>query len=137
MRTRKIMTLNERGGTRLSAIIAIAILGALVYVCVQVIPILWANWNFEDAIKNKVQFAFINYKDVKKELPQDIKKTLDKMGATYKDKDVKVEVEVDQEGNKKKIIVEVWYSRTHKLPSLPFFQNPKPFYIRVENTPIS
>lgn len=133
MRTRKIMTLNERGGTGLSAIIAIAILGALVYVFVQVVPILWAHWNFEDAIKTKVQFAFLNYKgNVKEKLTKDIKDTLNAMGANYKDKDLKVKVD----DKSKKIVVEVWYSRSHKLPSLPFFKNPKPFYVRVENTPI-
>ena len=133
MRTRKIMTLNERGGSRLSAIIAIVILGAIVYVGVQVIPILWAHWTCEDTIKNKVQFAFLNIKgDVAKGLTQEVKECLDEMGATYKDKDIKVKVEKES----KKIIVEIWYSRSHKLPSMPFFPNPKPFYIRVENAPI-
>lgn len=124
---------NERGAAGIKAIIALIILGALAYIGIQLIPLYWDHWNFEDDVKSKVQFAYVNYdkNKVQEALTATIYSLLDEMGAQYEKKNVRVKV--DQ--NTKKITVEIWYSRTHNLPIYP--PNPKSFYIKEENTPIS
>ena len=100
---------NERGGAGLSATIAIAIVAACVYVGVQLIPIYWGHWNFEDNMKTLTQYAFVNITgDVKVAVEKEVKKGLDELGADYKNKDVKVKVDTA----KKKIIIDAAYTKT-------------------------
>jgi hypothetical protein len=123
---------NERGAAGLKAIIAIVILIAVIYTGIQVIPVYLANYNFEDKVKGEITLAFVNYpQDTQKKLEGAIMGMLNDMGATYDKKNVRVKVGGDPTG--KKIVIEVWYSRTI---SLPFFPNPKQFYVKVENKPI-
>ena len=124
---------NERGAAGIKAIIALIILGALAYIGIQLIPLYWDHWNFEDEVASEVQFAYVKHdkNKVQENLTATICSLLDAMGAQYEKKNVRVKV--DQ--STKKITVEVWYSRTHNLPVYP--PSPKPFYIKVENTPIS
>jgi len=131
MRRRGIIAMNQRGGAGVSAVIAIAILGACVFVGWELVPIFWEHWNLEDDVKTKMQFAFVNYRgDVKESLTKDIKDALNEMGAQFKEKDLKIKVDE----RSKKIRIEIWYSRTHKVPFYP--PNPKQFYVKVENSPI-
>ncbi len=132
MRARRGILTNERGGAGASATVAIAVLAAFVFVVVQLAPIYWDHYNLEDEIKTKIQFAFVNYSsdEIKKNLTTEIEKSLDAIGADYKKKDIRVSVN----NKRKKITVEVWYSRPHKVPFYP--PNPKQFYIKLENTPI-
>ena len=119
---------NERGGAGLSAIIALAIVAACVYVGVQLIPIYWGHWNFEDNMKTLAQYAFVNITgDLKIAVEKEVKKGLDELGADYKNKDVKVKVDMAR----KKIVIDAAYTKTHKVP---FLTNPLPFDIHVENT---
>lgn len=122
---------NEQGSAGVKAIIALAILGAFAYAGIQLIPLYWDHWNFEDDVTTKVQFAFVNYEreKVQEALTASVYGMLDAMGAQYEKKNVRIKID-----NNRKITVEVWYSRTHNLPFYP--PNPKPFYIKVENTPI-
>jgi hypothetical protein len=122
--------LNERGGAGSKAIIALVILGAFIYAAFQLVPIYWGHWNFKDSVDTKVQFAFVNYPQKTKEnLERDVYRLLDDMNAQYDKENVKVDVD----GKKKKVVIEVWYSRSHNLP---FYPNPKQFYIKSENTPL-
>ena len=119
---------NERGAAGPKAVIALLILAAVIYTGIQLVPIYWDHWSFEDDVKTKVQFAFVNYRDKReRRLTDDVIGMLDEMGADYEKKNVKIEVD---EGAKK-IKVEIWYTRSHKLP---FYPNPKQFYINLENT---
>ena len=123
--------MNERGSAGMKALIALVILVVIVYAGFQLVPIYWDHWNFQDHLETRVQFAFVNYpNNPDKELADEIYRLLDDMGAQYQKKDVKVTVDP----SKKKIIVEVWYWRSHNLPLYP---NPKAFYLKIENTPIS
>ena len=131
MRERRDILMNERGSAGTSATIAIVLFAACVYVLFQLVPIFWDHWSLEDEIKTKIQFAFVNYpRDREKTLKAEIKKDLDDIGANYTEKDLKVDVDE----KRKKIKVEVWYTRSHKVPFYP--PNPKQFYIKLENTPI-
>ena len=74
---------------------------------------------------------FVNYSSekVKEKAIERIKGVLKDMNAQFKDKDIKVMVDPQ----KNKIVIEVRYARSHKVP---FIQNPKQFYMKAENTPI-
>jgi hypothetical protein len=131
MKTSMSVRLNERGAAGSKAIIAIIILGVFVYTAIQLVPIYWGHWNFQDSVDTRVQFAFVNYPSKTKEnLERDVFRLLDGMkNVQYEKKNVKIDVD----GKKKKVVIEVWYSRKHDLP---FYPNPKEFYIRSENTPL-
>jgi hypothetical protein len=132
MKDMGFMFRNERGAAGLKAIIAIVIFIAVIYVGIQLIPIYLAQYNFEDKVKGEVTLAFVNYpQDTQKKLEGTIMGFLNDMGATYDKKNVRVKIGGDSTG--KKIVAEVWYSRT---VNLPFFPNPKQFYVKVENKPI-
>jgi hypothetical protein len=132
MKEKGFMIRNERGAAGLKAIIAIVILIAVIYTGIQLIPIYLAQYNFEDKVKGEITLAFVNYpQDTQKKLESAIMGMLNDMGATYDKKNVRVKVGGDQSA--KKIVAEVWYSRT---VDLPFFPNPKQFYVKVENKPI-
>ncbi len=121
---------NDRGAAGIKAVIAFAIVGAAIFAAVQLVPIYWDHWDFEDSVNTEVQFAFVKYKgsDIQGLLESEFTRLLTKMGAEYEKKNIKVKVD------KKKIHVEIWYSRSHSLPFYP--PNPKQFYINIENAPL-
>jgi len=122
------VVMNERGSAGIKAVIAFIILGAIIYVGLQLVPVLWDHWNLEDDIMTKMKFAFINYRgDVKKQLTNDIYGLLDDIGAQYKKENVRITVDEQN----KKILVKVWYSREHKVPYYP--PNPWQFYLELKS----
>ncbi len=123
-------TRSSQGRAGLQAIIALLILAAVVYTGIQLVPLYWAHWNFKDKVEEKVKFTFVNYSsNHEKKLRSEIISLLKDMGAEYEDKNVKVDVDPRQ----KKVKVEVWYSKSHNLP---FYQNPKQFYVTAESNPL-
>ncbi|MDY0094687.1 MAG: hypothetical protein RBT80_18490 [Candidatus Vecturithrix sp.] len=133
MKRKCLNRLDEQGFAGIKAIIALVIVGICVYAGLQLIPIYWDHWNFKDEVTTKVQFAYVNHEreKVQEALAATIYSMLDKMGAQYEKKNVRVKVE----NSTRKITVEVWYSLPHNFPFYP--PNPKPFYIKIENTPIT
>lgn len=122
---------NERGAAGPKVIIAVAIIAAVVYAGIQLVPIYWDHWNFEDEVKTQVRFLFVNVNQKRKEYLEGFaERKLKEIGAEY-DKEKGVRVKVDD--SKKKATVEIWYSRRHKLP---LYTNPIQFYIKVESTTI-
>jgi len=122
---------NERGAAGPKAIIAILILAAVIFAGVQLVPLFLDHWNLEDDLKTQVQFLFVNVREKRKEhLTKWVAGELKEMGAKY---DAKSGIKVEVDNGKKKVKVEVWYTRSHKLPIYP---NPKQFYIKRENTPL-
>ena len=51
---------NERGAGGPKLIIALAIVAAVVYAGIQLVPIYWDHWNFEDELKTQIRFLFVN-----------------------------------------------------------------------------
>lgn len=122
---------NERGAAGPKIIVAVAIIAAVVYAGIQLVPIYWDHWNLEDEIKTQVRFLFVNVNRKREEYLEGFTEgKLKEIGAEY-DKEKGVRIKLDN--SKKKVKIEVWYSRRHKLP---LYKNPIQFYIKVENTPI-
>ena len=118
---------DESGSSRLKTVVTLAILGALVYGAFQLVPIHWDHYSFREAVKEKVEFAFVHHPLYTQEsLENEIFALLDDLGAEYEEEDVIVEV---YQMNKE-IYVSVRYWRSHDLP---LYQNPKEFRVEVEN----
>ncbi len=76
---------NNRGSARLSSIIWLAVLVAFIYVCSQVVPILFAEYQFQDAMQTTARFATVS-----RQTPDQIRKT---MIDEAKSKDIPVDPE--------------------------------------------
>ncbi len=130
MKQKRLRLTNEWGAAGIKAIIALLIVAAVIYSGIQLVPIYWDHYSFEDDLNTEVRFLFVNVpSEREKHLNNFIVGRLKEMGAKYEDKNVKVDVD----DGKKKVKVDIWYGRPHNLP---FYPNPKQFYIHVENTPI-
>src|ERR1700733_4476049 len=57
-RERKI---EERGGSKLNLIITLLVLGAMVFSAIKVVPVYFANYQFQDAIESESRFALTGY----------------------------------------------------------------------------
>lgn len=117
---------NECGRISPKAIITLAILGALVYAAIHLLPMHWDHYNLRESAKEKVKFAFVHHPIYTQEtLENQIFDLLNAIDAQYEEGDVNVEVDKLN----KEIYVDIWYSRPHELP---LYQNPKEFHIELE-----
>ncbi len=80
----------ERGSGNLKAIVWTAILVAMIYVGVKVIPILVSEYQFQDSIQNIARFASVNRQDVGK-IQKAIVEEADKDNLPIRPEDIKVE----------------------------------------------
>jgi hypothetical protein len=119
---------NEQGSAKILTVSILLILAVVVYAGVQLFPLYWDHWNFEEAVRTTMIATLVPpYKDVDSKVKQAIMTLLDNMGAQYEKEYVKVEVS----SNHKTIHVQVWYARSHHLPLYP---NPKRFYLNSDYT---
>ena len=102
----------ERGAAGLKAIIAVAILGAAIYVGVTMIPIYADHYGLEDKIKEDILFAsqrFRREENIEEGIKKAIYGYLDYMGVDYEKKDVVVK----HDSGGRAISVQLWYIRQH------------------------
>jgi hypothetical protein len=62
--------IGERGGSKLKLIMTLAILAAMVFGAVKVVPVYFANYQFQDAMESESRFALTGYP---KRSPDDIR----------------------------------------------------------------
>jgi hypothetical protein len=62
---------SQLGGSRLKAILWLAIMVAFVYVCIRVVPLYINDYQFQDAMQTTARFASVN-----RQSPEDIRRTL-------------------------------------------------------------
>ena len=71
----------ERGGSKLNFLITVAILGAMAYIGVKIIPVYVANYEFQDAIEAESRFALTGYpKKSVEDVRQDVFKKAQDLG---------------------------------------------------------
>lgn len=119
----------ERGGLPFGMIIGVAIVVALVYTGIQLIPLYWDHLNFKDDTEASVKLLFVRFqRNQEKELVKSITDGLNKIGAVYDPKkDIKVKV-LEKE---KFASAEVSYALPHKVPLI---ENPIQFHIIAESS---
>ena len=121
---------SQQGSASVFIVIGVVILVIAAFAFIQLFPLYWDNWNLKDSIKSEMLNRLVPpYKDIEVNIRQKIIRELDKIGAQYEEEYVKVEVKPDNS----KVFVEVWYSRAHHLP---FYQNPKQFYLNLQHATI-
>ncbi|MDY6836562.1 MAG: hypothetical protein SWH78_01190 [Thermodesulfobacteriota bacterium] len=114
---------NECGTAWIKAILTLTIIGAFVYAGFQLVPIYWDHYNLQESIRGKLEFAFVNHpRDTQRNIEAEIITLLNSTDADYTREDVRVKVDRSE----KIIHVDIWYTRSHKLP---FYQNPVELYI--------
>ncbi len=121
---------DERGDSTVIIIIIVLILLIIGFAASQLAPLHWDHANFKQAVQTTMISEMVPpYKGVKETVTQKITAELDGMGALYK----KEYIQVDINDTDRTIQVEVWYSRPHHLP---FYQNPKQFYLKLRHKPM-
>ena len=51
----------ERGGSKLNVILPLLIFGAMIFVIAKIVPVYFANYQFQDAIQTEAKFALTGY----------------------------------------------------------------------------
>jgi hypothetical protein len=53
--------IRERGSSKLNVVLALLILGAMIFVVAEIVPVYFANYQFQDAIQTEAKFALTGY----------------------------------------------------------------------------
>jgi hypothetical protein len=51
----------ERGGSKLNLIITLVVLGAMAFAAAKIVPVYFANYQFQDSIESESKFALTGY----------------------------------------------------------------------------
>jgi predicted membrane protein len=98
----------QTGSSRLKAIIWTVILASFVYVCIRVVPLYFADYEFQDSLQTVARFASVNH-----ETPEDIRADLFKE-AQSAEMPIKLEdIKVDRSNGR--VDIQVNYSVTVDL----------------------
>lgn len=84
----------ERGGAKLNFFIMLAILGAMVFAGVKVVPVYFADYQFKDSMNSESRFALTGYpKKNASDVQDDIFKKAQDLGIPAKRDDIVVQME--------------------------------------------
>jgi hypothetical protein len=83
----------EHGGSKLNTLITLAIVGAMVFVAVKIVPVYVANYQFQDSIESESRFALAGYpKKSVDDIRDDVFKKVQDLGIPAKEEDIQVTV---------------------------------------------
>lgn len=83
----------QKGGSKLSLLITVAILGSMVFGAIQIIPPYFANYQFQDAIETESRFALTGYpKRSQDDIQNEVFKKAQDLGLPVKHDDIKVDM---------------------------------------------
>jgi len=51
----------QRGGSKLNLLVTLAIMGAMIFVAVKIVPVYFANYQIQDSIESESRFALTGY----------------------------------------------------------------------------
>ena len=60
----------EHGGNKLNLLITLAVLGAMIFSATKIVPVYFANYQFQDSIESESRFALTGYP---KKTPDDVR----------------------------------------------------------------
>ncbi len=84
----------QRGGSTLNKLITIAILGALAFIAVKIVPVYVNNYEFQDSIETESRFALAGYpKKSVDDIRDDVFKKTQELGIPAKKEDIQVTVD--------------------------------------------
>lgn len=82
---------SERGGSKLKLIMTLAIMGAMVFSAVKIVPAYFANYQLQDAVETESRFALTGYpRRSADDVRQEIYKKAQELGITTKPENIRV-----------------------------------------------
>ncbi len=86
--------LPERGGSKLKALLALGVLVALVFTAYKLVPVYFANYQFQDAIDTESKFALTGYPQrTENDIRQDVVKKARDLGIPAKPEDIQLVID--------------------------------------------
>ena len=84
----------ERGGAKLNLVITLAILGAMAFAGIKIVPVYFANYQMQDSMNSESRFALTGYpKKGPSDVQDDIFKKAQDLGIPAKRDDIVVQME--------------------------------------------
>jgi hypothetical protein len=84
----------QRGGSKLNTLLTLAILAALVFTAVKIVPVYVNNFEFQDSIESESRFALAGYpKKTADDIRDDVFKKAQELGIPAKEEDIQVTVD--------------------------------------------
>lgn len=85
--------MGEHGGSKLNLLITLVIMGAMIFAGVKVVPVYFANYQFQDAIQSESRFALTGYpKKGPEDIRDDVFKKAQELNIPAKREDIRVSV---------------------------------------------
>lgn len=83
----------ERGGSKLNLLLTFIILGSMIFAAVKVVPVYFANYQFQDAIESESRFALTGYPQKNEnDVREDVWKKMQELGIPAKREDIRVSI---------------------------------------------
>ncbi|MGC2331616.1 MAG: DUF4845 domain-containing protein [Candidatus Acidiferrales bacterium] len=83
----------QRGGSKLNTLLTLAILAALVFTAVKIVPVYVNNFQFQDSIESESRFALAGYpKKSADDIRDDVFKKMQDLSIPGKEEDIRVVV---------------------------------------------
>ena len=84
----------QRGGSKLNTVLTLAVLGALVFTAIKIVPVYVNNFEFQDSIESESRFALAGYpKKSVDDIRDDVFKKVQELGIPAKEEDIQVTVD--------------------------------------------
>jgi YbbR domain-containing protein len=91
--TRTSERAGQRGGSKLNTLITLAIVGALAFIAVKIVPVYVNNYQFQDSIESESRFALSSYpKKSVDDIRDDVFKKVQELGIPAREEDIQVTV---------------------------------------------
>ena len=85
--------IGERGGSRLNLLLALAIMGSMIFGAWKMIPPYFANYQFQDAIESESRFALTGYpKKTDDDIREDVWRKAKELDIPAKREDIKLNI---------------------------------------------
>lgn len=114
---------SQRGGSKLSLLMTIVIVGSMGYACFKIVPTFFANFQLQDAMQTEAKFALASKKS-SEDIQSDILKKAQDLGVPATQDDIVV---TSQQGA---VTIAVDYSTTFDLV---VYQWNKSFHLYADN----
>jgi len=89
--------IRERGGSKLNVILPLLILGGMIFVIAKVVPVYFANYQFQDAIQTEAKFALTGYpKKSLDDLREDVYKKAQELDIPAERESIRVAVDANK-----------------------------------------
>ena len=89
--------IRERGGSKLNVILPLLILGGMIFVIAKIVPVYFANYQFQDAIQTEAKFALTGYpKKSLDDLREDVYKKAQELDIPTDRENIRVAVDANK-----------------------------------------